>query len=115
MSELNPASYARLVPQRPAKAPIIDIYMKDVFKIQDVPAIFEHVIPRLQHGNDGLIFTQNAVPYYPGTCEEILKWKPRHLNSIDFELKALNLPIPNVWALYSFSVAKKDPRTGGNA
>ena len=47
MSELNPASYARLVPQRPAKAPIIDIYRKDVFKIQDVPAIFEHVIPRL--------------------------------------------------------------------
>jgi hypothetical protein len=47
MSELNPASYARLVPQRAAKAPVIDIYMKDVFKIQDVPAIFEHVLPKL--------------------------------------------------------------------
>ena len=39
--------------------------------------------------NDGLIFTVDACPYYPGTCNEIIKWKPPHMNSIDFEMKPL--------------------------
>jgi len=49
--------------------------------------IFENIIPKLRHENDGLIFTKEECPYYPGTCEEIIKWKPKELNTIDFILK----------------------------
>lgn len=38
------------------------------------------------HEKDGLIFQPLDLPYKGGTCEEILKWKPPHLNSIDFRL-----------------------------
>ncbi len=58
--------------------------MKDMFNVNEVPYIFEKIIPKLQHFNDGLIFTKNLIPYFPGTCEEILKWKPSHLNTVDF-------------------------------
>ena len=41
-------------------------------------------------------------PYYPGSCEHIFKWKPKLLNSIDFNL--IKLPkvvagFENVWCL----------------
>lgn len=49
--------------------------------------IFEHIVPKLPHENDGLIYTKNYCPYYPGTCPEIMKWKPKELNSVDFILK----------------------------
>jgi mRNA guanylyltransferase len=58
--------------------------------VQDVQAVFDHIIPKLMHGNDGLIFTMNACPYYPGTCQEILKWKPKSLNTIDFDVRPLD-------------------------
>lgn len=56
------------------------------------------------HENDGLIFTINQCPYYPGTCQEIFKWKPAELNTVDFELKQLGF-FPNIgpeliWGLY---------------
>jgi hypothetical protein len=38
----------------------------------------------LVHENDGLIFTVDECPYYPGTCQEIVKWKPPNMNTIDF-------------------------------
>lgn len=65
--------------------------MKDMFDIKDVKGIFECIIPKLQHMNDGLIFTMNKAPYYPGTCFEILKWKPANLNTVDFEIKTIPL------------------------
>jgi hypothetical protein len=43
---------------------------------------------KLMHENDGLIFTVDDCPYYPGTCEQIWKWKPIEQNSIDFVLRA---------------------------
>lgn len=43
---------------------------------------------KLMHENDGLIFTVDECPYYPGTCEQIWKWKPIEQNSIDFVLRA---------------------------
>lgn len=46
----------------------IDIYMKDMFRIQDVGSIINKIIPKLQHENDGLILTMDSCPYYPGTC-----------------------------------------------
>lgn len=40
----------------------------------------------LAHEPDGLIFQPSKEPYIPGTCEDVLKWKPSHMNSVDFKL-----------------------------
>lgn len=59
-----------------------------MFHVWDAYKLFPHLLEnnKLEHDNDGLIFTIDEVPYYPGTCEQILKWKPIELNSIDFVL-----------------------------
>ncbi|XP_072396689.1 mRNA-capping enzyme [Diabrotica undecimpunctata] len=41
----------------------------------------------LSHEPDGLIFQPSLKPYVPGRCDEVLKWKPPSLNSVDFRLK----------------------------
>ena len=59
---------------------------------------------QLTHDNDGLIFspatdvrfasdlmlsrlmTLSLQPYHPGRCNELLKWKPSDLNTVDFKL-----------------------------
>ncbi|XP_066533828.1 mRNA-capping enzyme [Hoplias malabaricus] len=41
---------------------------------------------QVSHEVDGLIF-QPIGKYKPGRCDEILKWKPPSLNSVDFRLK----------------------------
>lgn len=41
----------------------------------------------LAHEPDGLIFQPTKKPYVSGVCQEVLKWKPPSLNSIDFRLK----------------------------
>jgi len=48
------------------------------------------VIPKLEHGNDGLIFTKNEEKYIFGKNLSILKWKPSQLITIDF------LMVPNL-------------------
>ena len=51
------------------------------------------IIPHIKenyHENDGIIFTVNHCPYYAGTCEQIIKWKPTKLNSVDFQLKFIS-------------------------
>ena len=70
-------------------APPIDVFMKEMFNIWDASTILKNILPRLEHENDGLIFTIDASPYYMGTCPHILKWKPFHLNTIDFNAKPL--------------------------
>lgn len=66
--------------------------MKEMFHVWDGHHILQKIVPRLEHENDGLIFTVDACPYYPGTCPQIYKWKPPHLNSIDFNLVAPSNP-----------------------
>ena len=61
-----------------------------MFHIWDASVIFEKILNRLQHENDGLIFTVKSAPYYPGTCEHIFEWKPMHLNTIDFNVIPLS-------------------------
>lgn len=41
----------------------------------------------LSHEPDGLIFQPSKEPYTAGRCDEVLKWKPLELNSVDFRLK----------------------------
>ncbi|EPS38209.1 hypothetical protein H072_8009 [Dactylellina haptotyla CBS 200.50] len=56
-----------------------------------LPKMFDLVLPNLEHGNDGLIFTAVNAQYKFGTDEKILKWKPADENSIDFRM---NLEFP---------------------
>lgn len=41
----------------------------------------------LSHEPDGLIFQPSKEPYIAGRCDDVLKWKPLELNSIDFRLR----------------------------
>lgn len=41
----------------------------------------------LSHEPDGLIFQPSKEPYVAGRCDDVLKWKPLDLNSIDFRLR----------------------------
>mmetsp|Transcript_43301 Transcript_43301/g.57296 ORF Transcript_43301/g.57296 Transcript_43301/m.57296 type:complete len:229 (+) Transcript_43301:526-1212(+) len=92
--------------QQESAVPKFELFMKEMFHVQDAHVLFEHILPRLEHENDGLIFTVDAAPYYMGVCPHIWKWKPMHLNTIDFNVRPL--PIANatgdslveVWALY---------------
>ncbi|KAJ5039082.1 uncharacterized protein L3040_006752 [Drepanopeziza brunnea f. sp. 'multigermtubi'] len=54
--------------------------------------MFQHTLPNLPHGNDGLIFTCRMTDYKHGTDQNILKWKPESENSIDFRL-SLDFPL----------------------
>jgi len=52
-----------------------------------IEMVVREVLPRLLHGNDGLIFTCRTSPYTFGTDPKILKWKASEENSVDFRLK----------------------------
>lgn len=43
----------------------------------------------LSHEPDGLIFQPSKEPYVAGRCDEVLKWKPLDMNSVDFRLRVI--------------------------
>ena len=94
--------------QEPSCPNEIDVYMKEMFEVWDAPKILTNIISKekdkLQHENDGLIFTIDACPYYPGTCTQIAKWKPPELNTIDFLVG--KEVCTNIFALHSMIDAK---------
>lgn len=65
------------------------IIPKQMFKSYAFPQVLES-IKTLKHENDGLIFTPVNEPYKLCTRSSILKWKPPHLNTIDFQIKKTN-------------------------
>ncbi|XP_047506957.1 mRNA-capping enzyme [Pieris napi] len=50
----------------------------------------------LHHEPDGLIFQPSLDPYIPGACENVLKWKPSNMNSIDFRLNIVTQEKPGM-------------------
>ena len=46
---------------------IIKVYLKDLFLDIHTKYIYNNIVPNLDHGNDGIIYTMNDCPYYPGT------------------------------------------------
>ncbi|KAL8438286.1 hypothetical protein ACSSS7_000263 [Eimeria intestinalis] len=58
----------------------------DFFEIFDLEAI-RRLALRLPHPSDGIIFTPVKLPYVTGTCPLLLKWKPPHLNTVDFSVE----------------------------
>ncbi|GBG30716.1 mRNA-capping enzyme subunit alpha [Hondaea fermentalgiana] len=77
-------------PMPPPVVPCV-LTLKQMFATADVDFVLNEVIKgpqggNLPHENDGLIFTRIDKPYKCGKTSDILKWKPRHLNSVDFQV-----------------------------
>jgi len=64
---------------------------KQMFKSYAFPQILDS-ISSLKHENDGLIFTPVHVPYILQSRSAILKWKPPHLNTVDFAIRGDEAP-----------------------
>lgn len=61
---------------------------KDFWEITQAASLLGEKFARtLSHEPDGLIFQPAKEPYVPGRCDEVLKWKPLDMNSVDFRLK----------------------------
>ncbi|XP_018568622.1 mRNA-capping enzyme [Anoplophora glabripennis] len=61
---------------------------KDFWDITQAASLLgEKFAKTLSHEPDGLIFQPSKEPYTAGRCDEVLKWKPLDMNSVDFRLK----------------------------
>lgn len=76
---------ARLVGMDFTQEPF-SLELKEFYTVRDVAYVFNDVIPGLKHENDGIIFTPVPDHYVRGTCDALLKWKPAHMNTVDFRL-----------------------------
>nr|CEL68642.1 TPA: AT3g09100/MZB10_13, related [Neospora caninum Liverpool] len=87
--------------KRKARKNPLEIYLKDFFEIFDLLHI-QRMALRLPHESDGIIFTPVNLPYTTGTCRQLLKWKPPHLNTVDFSADALydERGVPRLFQLY---------------
>lgn len=80
---------------------------KPFWDVSHAKWVLETFMKDLSHENDGLIFSPatdvrdilsdfyhwhsyyyylSIQPYQPGRCNELLKWKPSDLNTVDFKL-----------------------------
>ncbi|KNZ49277.1 mRNA guanylyltransferase [Puccinia sorghi] len=72
-----------------------DVKLKTMELAYGIDKVLHQDLPKLTHGNDGLIFTSATAPYRTGTDPKMfarsffqsLKWKPPSENSIDFRLE----------------------------
>jgi hypothetical protein len=80
---------------RLAKDPV-KISMKTFFPLQDFKTFQKEYLPKLDYKTDGLVFTPVSDPVRIGTHETMFKWKPRDMNTIDFQVKWRG----NKWGLY---------------
>lgn len=86
--------YSNLYKQYPEEIQYLPFQVE--FKSMEVgygiEMMFKDKLPRLKHGNDGLIFTCRTTEYKFGTDHHILKWKSENENSIDFRM-SLHFPL----------------------
>jgi len=60
---------------------------KDFWDVTDAHKLLsDKFAENLAHEPDGLIFQPSKEPYKPGRDDEVLKWKPLDMNSVDFKL-----------------------------
>jgi len=64
---------------------------KEFWPLDTAEVLMNDFIPqKVCHEADGLIlqpWVGDKSQYIPNTCEEVLKWKYAHLNSVDFRLR----------------------------
>ncbi|GKT27423.1 hypothetical protein ADUPG1_013823 [Aduncisulcus paluster] len=65
----------------------LQLRMKQYYPKDQLAKLFYSVIPKLPHGNDGVIFTPALDPYKRHTCERLIKWKPMQDNTTDFAIQ----------------------------
>ena len=73
---------------RAAKDPVKHIYVKKFWKLDNLNELISYEFP---YDTDGLVFTPNKEPVRVGTHDTLFKWKPRDLNTIDFQVKGKRL------------------------
>ena len=76
--------FRNMYPEEPPADFVVD--WKKMEMAYGTEKMFKETLPKLPHGNDGLIFTCRTTPYQSGTDQHILKWKPAHENSVDFRM-----------------------------
>ncbi|GFO01866.1 mRNA-capping enzyme [Plakobranchus ocellatus] len=73
------------------------VRIKNFFDIAMSQKILEgNFAKNVSHEVDGLIFQPSKEPYVCGRCQDILKWKPPSLNSVDFRLKIQKFEAPGM-------------------
>lgn len=66
------------------------VRVKDFWSVTQAEALLgPKFAQQLSHEPDGLIFQPKLEPYVGGRCDDILKWKPAELNSVDFLMKIM--------------------------
>jgi hypothetical protein len=78
------------------KKDLLRIKLKNFFVTEDFKEFNSTYIPSLSYKTDGIVFTPVNDPVRIGTHETMFKWKPRDMNTIDFQLKDRG----EKWGLY---------------
>ncbi|XRA98974.1 mRNA-capping enzyme [Pycnococcus provasolii] len=63
------------------------VRLKDFFPASRVRKLFDNIMRNLSHKHDGVVLQDWAAAYVRGSTQTILKWKPAHENSVDFEVE----------------------------
>ncbi|XP_068621516.1 mRNA-capping enzyme [Battus philenor] len=64
------------------------VHLKEFWDVRMAHYLLEDKFAKtLYHEPDGLIFQPSKEGYVAGACEDVLKWKPSDMNSVDFRLK----------------------------
>jgi mRNA-capping enzyme len=72
------------------------VRLKQFWDVRDTRWVLDRFVPKLTHGNDGLVFNPLQDPYTPGQSPSVLKWKPPSLNTVDFKLAVVEIDRPGM-------------------
>ena len=79
------------------KKDLFQIRIKKFFPTSQINIFFNDYFPTLTYKTDGLVFTPVDEPIRIGTHETMFKWKPKDMNTIDFQVKRRG---KTTWGLY---------------